>query len=136
MSELTMEQAEACPNLLPYPVDLSPILALPVDSLDETRAHCNVPPGVLPPVDHPTSIAQYAIANWNAYLAHGGSEHREIFLTLADWLLAHKSLLSNGGYFWPVSSFSNAPRGSRPCLSSLTQGYVLSVLFIAHQLNG
>ena len=88
-----MVKAEAHPNLLPYPIDLSPMLALPVDTVDETRMTCNSSRGTLPYIFHPTSVAQCALASWNSYLSHGSDKYREIFMTQADWLLAHWSAL-------------------------------------------
>ena len=126
-------KAEAHPNLLPYPIDMFPLLTVSVDSRDETGVLCK---GRLPAEYDPNYIAQYALVNWNAYLAHGSIEHREIFMTHANWLLAHKSSLSNGACGWPIP-FSPKTQGiSRSCLSALTQGTAISVLLRAYQLTG
>jgi glycosyltransferase involved in cell wall biosynthesis len=128
-------KAKVYPNLLPYPIDMSPLLAVSLDGMDETGVLCNSLQGTLPAVYDPTSIAQYALVNWNAYLAHGGDEHRAIFMTQANWLLAHKTSLSDGICGW-LSFSSNAQGISRPCLSALTQGIAISVLLRAYQLTG
>ena len=135
MTELKTVKIEAHPNLLPYQIDMSPLLAVPLDSMDEIGVLCNSPQSTLPAVYDPTSIAQYALIHWNAYLTHGGDEHREIFMTQANWLLANKSSLSNGACGWPVSFSSNAKGIPRPCLSALTQGIAISVLLRAFQLS-
>lgn len=136
MRELKTVNIEALPNLLTYPIDMSALLTVPLDCMDETGVLRNSPQDTLPAVYNPTSIAQYGLVHWNAYLTHGGDEHREIFMTLANWLLAHKSSLSNGACGWPISFTSHAQGITRPCLSALTQGTAISVLLRAYQLSG
>jgi glycosyltransferase involved in cell wall biosynthesis len=136
MSELKIVKTEARANLLAYPIDFSALLAFQVDKVDGTKELFTSAPGEFPPLNHLTSIAQDALANWNAYLSHGSDKHREIFLIRAGWLLSNRSLLSNGTCGWPVSSSSNAQDISQPCLSALAQGYAISVLLRAHQLTG
>jgi glycosyltransferase involved in cell wall biosynthesis len=136
MRELKTVNIEANSDLLPYPIDMSALLTVPLDSMDEKGVLRNSPQDTLPAVYNPTSIAQYGLVHWNAYLTHGGDEHREIFLALANWLLAHKSPLSNGACGWPISYSSNAQGISRPCLSALTQGIATSALLRAYQLTG
>src|SRR5579859_4369629 len=58
-------------KLFPYPIDMWPLLALPHGTLDETGVPYNAPTRVYPAAYHPTTIAQYALAQWNAYLATG-----------------------------------------------------------------
>ncbi|HJT55528.1 MAG TPA: D-glucuronyl C5-epimerase family protein [Ktedonobacteraceae bacterium] len=85
-------------------------------------------------MNHPTIIAQDALANWNAYTAYGNHEHRQRFLAQADWLLEHAVLLSNGVATWPMSIHI---RGiAQPCLSALVQGNAISVLIGAYRLTG
>ncbi len=136
MSELKTVKIEAHPNLIPYPIDMSASLAVPLGRTDKTGVLYNSPQGTSPAVCDPTSIAHYALVHWNAYLTYGGDEHREIFMTQANWLLAHKSSLSNGACGWPISFSSNGQGISRLCLSALTQGIALSVLLRASQLSG
>src|ERR1700757_1142605 len=62
-------------ELLPYAIDMWPVLSLPFGVLDEagvpyTRATTMFPAGY-----HPTDIAQYALAHWNAYLSTGDEKH-------------------------------------------------------------
>lgn len=136
MRELKTVNIEPHPNLLPYPIDTPALLTVSMDSIDETGVLRNSPKDTLPAVCNPTSIAQYGLVHWNAYLTHGGDEHREIFMAQANWLLAHKSSLSNGACGWPVSFISQVQGISRPCLSALTQGTAISVLLRAYQLSG
>ncbi len=136
MSEFKMVKTEAHLNMLPYPIDMSLLLTLAANNLDEKRERCNSPQGILPSVNHPTRIVQNALANWNIYLTHNCDEHREIFMAQAEWLLVHRLPLSNGACCWPVSSSSNAQDISRHCLSALTQGNAISVLLRAFQLTG
>ena len=85
-------------------------------------------------MNHPTTIAQDALANWNAYTAYGNHEHRQRLLAQADWLLEHVVLLSNGVAAWPISIHI---RGiAQPCLSALIQGNAISVLIGAYRLTG
>lgn len=135
MTEFKTVKIEAHSNLLPYPIDTSPLIAVPLDSMDETGVLCNSWQGNLPATYDPTNIALYALVHWNAYFIHGSAEHREIFMTQANWLLAHKSLLSNGVWGWPISFSSSEQGNSRPCLSALTQGITISVLLRAFQLS-
>ena len=82
-----MGKGDARPDLLPYPIDMSPLLALPFGTLDETGVLYNAPAGDIPAAYHPTSIAQYALAHWNTYLVNGAHEHKEAFMIQARWLL-------------------------------------------------
>lgn len=112
------------------------LLALPAGRLDETGVLCNSVKGALPAVYHPTDIAYYALAHWNAYITTDGDEHKEIFMAQAHWLLAHETRFSNNAGGWPVSFSSSAQHLSRPCLSALTQGSAVSVLVRAYRLTG
>jgi glycosyltransferase involved in cell wall biosynthesis len=114
-----MLKTETDLDSLAYPIDVSLLLSASLDSMDEKG---------------PTGIAQYALAHWNTYLTHGGDEYREIFLTRAEWFLAHASLLSNGACGWPISSSTQDT--SPLCLSAPTQGFAISVLLRAYQLTG
>src|SRR5256885_1484511 len=95
-------KAEAHPDLLPYPIDMSPLLALPFGTLDETGVLYNAPAGDISVAYHPTNIAQYALAQWNAYLIDGSHEHKEAFLIQARWLLTDESRLSDDAGCWPI----------------------------------
>ncbi len=130
-----MGLAQARPDLLPYPIDMFPLLASPSGTLDETGVLYNAPSGGIPAAYHPSSIAQYALAHWVAYLAHGGNEHKEAFMTQASWLLAHESRLSDDAGGWPISFALPAYHISQPWLSASAQGSVISVLVRAYQLT-
>jgi glycosyltransferase involved in cell wall biosynthesis len=129
MTELEKVEVGAHLAMLPYPIDISLLLDGSRNSTHET-GDVHSPDTVYAS----TSIALHALANWNAYLSDNSNEHRELFLHQANWLLAHKSLLSNGACGWPVSSAANGY--SVPCLSASMQGTALSVLLRAYQLSG
>src|SRR5260221_8770017 len=71
--------------LPPYPLDMWFPLALPHGNLDEVGVPYNAPTEIYPATYHPTTIAQYALANWNAYLATGDEKQREAFMIQARW---------------------------------------------------
>src|SRR5258706_9145959 len=90
-------------ELSPYPIDMWPLLALPSGAPDETGVlYCDRSPRY-PPAYHPTAIAQYALACWNAYLASGDEQDRQAFMTQAYWLVSHESRLAGGAGGLPIS---------------------------------
>jgi hypothetical protein len=113
-----------------------PVLSLPFGFLDEagvpyTRATTMFPAGY-----HPTDIAQYALANWNAYLSTGDEKHRQSFMIQADWLVAHETRMPNDTGGWPLTFPYHKYYVRVPWLSALTQGNGISVLVRAYQLTG
>jgi len=123
-------------ELPPYPIDMWPLMALPYGILDEAGVPYNGPREYPPPVYHPTTIAQYALTQWNAYLATGDEKYRQAFITQAHWLVAHELRLADdaGGWSIPYASrFYNTPES---WLSALTQGNGISVLVRAYRLTG
>lgn len=124
-------------NTLPtYPIDLSTLLAMPFGGLDETGVLYNAPTHEHPGSYQPTSIAQFALAHWNAYLATGNQTHMESFLRQARWLLDREVTIAEGVGGWPID-FAAPKYGVDPnWLSALTQGNVLSVLVRAHLATG
>jgi glycosyltransferase involved in cell wall biosynthesis len=130
-----MGKAQAHPELLPYPVDMFLLLDLPSSTLDKVGVPCNQPAGANPAAYHPTSIAQYALAHWNAYLVNGHHEHKEAFMTQARWLLAHESRLSDDAGGWPIPFALRDYYAPRLWLSALAQGNAVSVLVRAYQLT-
>jgi len=130
-----MEKAQARPDLLPYPIDVSPLLTLPGGTLDEVEVPYNAFSGKIPATYHPTSIAQNALAHWNIYLTNGGNEHKEKFMSCASWLLANEVSLSNNAGGWPIPFALPAYHAPQLYLSALTQGSVISVLMRAYQLT-
>jgi glycosyltransferase involved in cell wall biosynthesis len=123
-------------ELLPYPIDMFPLLDLPSAILDEAGVLCNISSAGKPAGYHPTRIAQYALTHWNAYLTDGESEHREAFMAQAYWLLAHELPLAGDAGGWPVVFASHAYYATSPWLSALAQGNAISVLLRAYQLTG
>lgn len=131
-----MGKAQVHPELLAYPIDMSPILDLTSSTLDEAGVPYKAPAGAIPAIYHPTSIAQFALAHWNAYLTNGRSEHTIAFLAQARWLLAHESRLSTDTGGWPIPFASRDNHAPGPWLSALAQGSAISVLVRAYQLTG
>lgn len=118
-----------------YPVDMSPLLALPYGCLDEHGVPYNTRNAGYPPAYQPTTIAQYALAQWNAYLTSGDERCREAFLLQARWLVEHEVSFDArmGGWPIPFPAYSyELPAG---WLSALTQGNALSVLVRAYRLT-
>jgi glycosyltransferase involved in cell wall biosynthesis len=124
-------------NALPtYPIDLSPLLAMPFGGLDETGVLYNAPTHEHPGSYQPTSIAQFALAHWNAYLETENHTHMETFLRQARWLLDREVTITEGVGGWPID-FAAPKYGVNPgWLSALTQGNVMSVLVRAHLATG
>ncbi|MBF6589180.1 MAG: glycosyltransferase [Ktedonobacterales bacterium] len=85
---------------------------------------------------HPTTIAQYGLAEWNAYLHTDEERHRLAFLAQARWLVEHEVALPGGGGGWPVPIPTPMYSASRPWLSAPAQSSALSVLIRAHLLTG
>ena len=125
----------AIPDLLPYAVDMAPLLALPFGVLDEVGVLYNSSMRGYPAAYHPTSIAQYALARWNAYLDTGDEQHKNAFLVQARWLVEHEKPLGNNTGGWPVPFALYAYNTPSMWLSALTQGNAISVLVRAYQLS-
>lgn len=123
-------------DFLPYSIDMSPLLVLPFGKLDEQGVLYNAPNRVHSGTYHPTSIAQYALAQWNTYLLNGEHEHKTLFLTQAYWLLEHEMRLSAEAGAWPLPFPMPAYHVFQPWLSALTQGNIISVFVRAYQLTG
>jgi heparosan-N-sulfate-glucuronate 5-epimerase len=142
---LHAEQTRACYSLAPmslgtskmppYPVDMWPLLSLPLGTLDET----GVPYYTLndfPNGYYATMIAQYALAQWNVYLKTGEEESKKAFMTQAEWLVAHESRVSHDAGGWPFPLPSRDYFAAAPWLSALIQGNAISVLVRAYILTG
>lgn len=130
-----MKVIQACSSLLPYPIDMYPLLALPLDTLDEAKIPNNTVSSTSRVINHPMRIAQYALAHWNAYLASGRDEHKEIFMKHTSWLLTHEVSLSDKASGWPIPLALPAYHAPQPYLSAMTQGNVISVFVRAYQLT-
>ncbi len=118
-----------------YPVDLSSLLTLPLDYLDSAGVLSGSPSYAPEERYRPTSIAQYALAHWNAFLTGKAYEHERAFFQQARWLLAHQVRLVNGIGVWPLSAPRPEYYAFRPWLSALAQGCALSVLVRAYLLT-
>ncbi|HLW03727.1 MAG TPA: D-glucuronyl C5-epimerase family protein [Ktedonobacterales bacterium] len=129
-------QPDASAGQLPYPLDLLPLLALPFGSLDDHGVPYNAAFGLYPAVYHPSTIAQYALAHWNAYLADGAAAHLQSFLTQARWLVAHERRIADDAGGWPMPFPQRDYAAPVGWLSALTQGNAISVLVRAYRLTG
>lgn len=132
LASFTSAQADS----FPYPIDMSPLLALPFGGLDANGVLFNERNGVFGAAYQPTSIAQYALAQWNKYLVDHDRSRLDGFLIQARWLLEHETRLTNGTSVWPIPYPVPAYGAARPWLSALTQGNVLSVLVRAYKVTG
>lgn len=127
---------QAAGELAPYPIDMWPLLALPFGTLDEEGIPYNdAPIGEYLAAYNTTTIAQYALAHWNAYVATGDEQHKQIFMMQARWLVAHASPLENEQSGWPIPFPLHKYNAEVPWLSALTQGNCISVLVRAYQLT-
>ncbi len=122
-------------ELSPYPLDMEPLLALPHGTLDEEGVPYNASTGLYPAAYVPTTIAQYGLANWNAYLVTKDERHRQAFMTQARWLVAHQVQLADDAGGWPMPFSVSDYNASAPWLSALTQGNAISVLVRAYRLT-
>jgi heparosan-N-sulfate-glucuronate 5-epimerase len=122
-------------QLLPYPIDMWPLLALPYGTLDEAGVLYSNRHKRYPPAYHPTAIAQYALARWNAYLATGDEQDREAFMTQAYWLVSHETRFADDAGGWPIPYPALDYDTPESWLSALTQGNAISVLVRAYQLT-
>lgn len=119
-----------------YPLDMSPSLALPRGTLDDTGVPYNAPTKEYPAAYHPTTIAEYALAHWNSYLATGHEKHKRAFMTQAYWLVEHELCFEDGRGGWLIPFSVPEYFVSEPWLSAMTQGECISVLVRAYQLSG
>ena len=120
----------------PYPVDMSPLLALPHGTLDGHGVPFNVATVEYPAAYHPTTIAQFALASWNAYVATGAEKHRKALLTQAFWLLEHETRTASDMGVWPIPFPASRYPTPKAWISALTQGNIISVFARAYRLTG
>jgi heparosan-N-sulfate-glucuronate 5-epimerase len=119
----------------PYAVDMWPLLDLPFGRLDEAGVLYNDAKMGYPALYHPTTIAQYALAHWNAYIATDDIKHQEAFMIQANWLVEHESRLADDRGGWPMPFPLAYYNASTPWLSALTQGNCISVLVRAYDVT-
>lgn len=122
-------------NLPPYPLDMEPLLALPHGILDEAGVPYNVATKRNPASYQPTTIAEYGLANWNAYLATRNEKYKHAFITQARWLVAHETHLTNDAGGWHISCALPSYFAYGSWLSAMTQGNAISVLVRAYRLT-
>jgi glycosyltransferase involved in cell wall biosynthesis len=130
-SRIQWANAEHIYGLLPYPIDVSTFLS----QSHFTLGDAGVPYHINPKDTHSTSIALYALANWNEYLLTDTENHREEFLTQAKWLVEHEVRIGSEAGGWPISFSHLDVHGEGLALSALMQGNALSVLVRAYQLT-
>src|SRR5207253_2988023 len=118
-------------SLSSYPIDMSSFLTLPDCAFDSARRpyHANSE------TYHPNTIAQYALAQWNEYLAIRDEYHHKTFLAQAYWLVTHETRIGADASGWPITFCHPDVYTEGPWLSALTQGYGISVLVRAYQLT-
>jgi heparosan-N-sulfate-glucuronate 5-epimerase len=122
-------------ELSPYPIDMLPLLALPFGELDEAGVPYNRATKASPAAYQPTTIAQYALAHWNRYLATENEDHHQAFMIQARWLMEHAVYADSDLATWPIPFPSPAYNAPANWLSALTQGNCISVLVRAYQLT-
>lgn len=96
-------------DLLPYPIDISLLLAQLPDTLDASGALYSTTSSEIS-AKHPTAIAQCALAHWNVYLKNGSDRHKDAFIAQARWLLAHEFHLSSDASGWLVRVRATFPQ--------------------------
>lgn len=123
-------------GLPPYPIDMWPLLVYPDGPLDEAGVLYTSQTELFPASYQPTNIAQYALANWNAYLTTGEEKHKQAFLIQARWLVAHETRIADDTCGWPIPFPFDEYYAPKPWLSALTQSVGISVLVRAYRLTG
>ena len=126
---------DRAPELLPYPLDMWSLLALPHGTVDEAGVPYNAATGKYPATYHPTTIAQYALAHWNAYLTTKEGKHRQAFTIQARWLVEHESRRAGNVGVWPIPFATPDYYAWESWLSALTHGNIISVLVRAYKLT-
>lgn len=120
----------------PYAIDMWSLLVLPFGKLDEVGVLYNDAKIGYPALYHPTAIAQYALAHWNAYVATDDNAHREAFMIQAHWLREHEARFADDRGGWPIPFPLPYYGALASWLSALTQGNCISVLVRAYHLTG
>ena len=119
-----------------YAVDMWPLLDVPFGTLDEEGVPYNdAPIGEYPSAYNTTTIAQYALALWNAYLTVADDRYKEAFMSQVRWLVAHELRHDEDTACWPILSPLHRYNATGSWLSALTQGNCISVLVRAYQLT-
>jgi hypothetical protein len=83
------------------------------------------------------AVAQYALGVLEQYYRTGDSAHLDLFLRLADWLVANIRTLDSGLAGWPYDFKDGGyVLAQMPWFSALAQGQAISVLLRAYRLSG
>jgi glycosyltransferase involved in cell wall biosynthesis len=110
------------------PIDMSSFLTLPHCAFDAGE----IPYHGYPEVYHPNTIAQFALAHWNQYVATRDECHSTTFLAQAYWLVTHETRIGTDAGGWPITLSHPDMRTEGPWLSALTQSRAISVLLRAY----
>ncbi len=81
----------------------------------------------------PVTIAQYALGNYDLYLATGQAPYREKLLQCADWFVANLVRHCADIWGWQHTYDNQIYNLKKPWLSALAQGQALSVLARAYR---
>jgi glycosyltransferase involved in cell wall biosynthesis len=118
-----------------YRIDFGAKLALPGAFLDQAGVPYDAPTRKSPSAYHATTIGQFALAHWNAFLRSREEAHREAFMTQARWLVGNEKRVKTDTAVWPIPYAWPDWHAPGPWLSGLTQGIAISVLVRAHRLT-
>jgi len=123
-------------TLPPYPIDMSPLLALAQRMIDQRGIPFETAHAGDRVSYNPVTIAQYALACWNVYLTERDERHRHAFLAQAYWLVEHGVCVADDVSCWPIPFPRREFHAPGPWLSALAQGVGISVLARAYWLTG
>lgn len=84
---------------------------------------------------NPITVCQYGLHHFNRYLDDRNEQSREIFLTQANWLVAHAEEVDVGCIVWKYRFDIPSHNISAPWISGMAQGQALSVLLRAFMLT-
>jgi hypothetical protein len=116
-----------------YPLDISAKAHYP-GSFDSANIPLVFMEGELRYV--PVTIAQYALGNYDLYLATGQKAYREKLLQCADWFTDNLVLHRADIWGWQHNYENRIYNLQKPWLSALAQGQALSVLARAYRETG
>ena len=86
---------------------------------------------------NPIAIAQYGLGNYNLFRHTGKQEHRQKFLTVADWLVANLERNPAGLWVWNhCFDWEYRTPLKAPWYSALAQGQGISMLVRAYSETG
>jgi glycosyltransferase involved in cell wall biosynthesis len=115
-----------------YPIDIHLLEMMQNDA----GAIAGVPCHLESTAPHPTTIAQYALAQWSRYITTGDEQYLRTFLAQVHWFIEHEMCIDNDASGWAISSPHPDTYKNRPQLSAVTQGCVLSLFRRAYEATG